>query len=203
MNFLKIKLLVIAAVIFASSSAFASYSYNIDVNTSSVVGQNGYIDLTMTTNSNNIATAKTSNFSADPSFSFGGTPVLTGNASGLLANNNVSITTSSSVMYSDYFQAVTFGNDINFNLLLSGAPSSGTAFTLAFYNSDQSAALFSTTDPSTGTGAATQLNFTANGVDVLTTSNETTVTPTPIPAAVYLLGSGLMGLAGIRRRNQK
>lgn len=27
------------------------------------------------------------------------------------------------------------------------------------------------------------------------------VTPTPIPAAVYLLGSGLLGLAGIRRRN--
>ena len=27
-------------------------------------------------------------------------------------------------------------------------------------------------------------------------------TPTPIPAAAWLLGSGLMGLAGIRRRKQ-
>jgi hypothetical protein len=29
------------------------------------------------------------------------------------------------------------------------------------------------------------------------------VTPTPIPAAAWLLGSGLMGLAGIRRRKDK
>jgi hypothetical protein len=29
------------------------------------------------------------------------------------------------------------------------------------------------------------------------------VTPTPIPAAAWLLGSGLMGLAGIRRRKEK
>jgi hypothetical protein len=27
------------------------------------------------------------------------------------------------------------------------------------------------------------------------------VTPTPIPAAAWLLGSGLLGLIGIRRRN--
>jgi len=31
-------------------------------------------------------------------------------------------------------------------------------------------------------------------------SNSTTATPTPIPAAAWLLGSGLMGLAGLRRK---
>jgi hypothetical protein len=29
------------------------------------------------------------------------------------------------------------------------------------------------------------------------------VTPTPIPAAAWLLGSGLLGLVGIRRRKEK
>jgi len=30
-----------------------------------------------------------------------------------------------------------------------------------------------------------------------------TIRPVPIPAAVWLLGSGLLGLAGIRRRFRK
>jgi hypothetical protein len=32
-------------------------------------------------------------------------------------------------------------------------------------------------------------------------ASEASATPTPIPAAAWLLGSGLMGLVGIRRRN--
>ncbi|HUJ16751.1 MAG TPA: VPLPA-CTERM sorting domain-containing protein [Nitrospirota bacterium] len=31
-------------------------------------------------------------------------------------------------------------------------------------------------------------------------ASQANVTPTPIPAVAWLLGSGLMGLAGIRRR---
>ncbi len=41
-------------------------------------------------------------------------------------------------------------------------------------------------------------------VATITTSSNgaTTVTTTPIPAAFYLMGSGLMGLVGLRRRNK-
>lgn len=40
-----------------------------------------------------------------------------------------------------------------------------------------------------------------NGVTITTSADgSSTVTATPIPAAFYLMGSGLMGLVGLRRR---
>jgi hypothetical protein len=46
-----------------------------------------------------------------------------------------------------------------------------------------------------------KLEFTSNGYYVL--DNFTTAAPVPIPAAVWLLGSGLIGLVGLRRRYGK
>jgi hypothetical protein len=42
----------------------------------------------------------------------------------------------------------------------------------------------------TGSGATLALSFTGNGAPP----------PVPLPAAVWLLGSGLLGLAGVARR---
>jgi hypothetical protein len=74
---------------------------------------------------------------------------------------------------------------------------------------------------STGTGSVSQaLYFWANGnttvvgdktgtlaATIVTNANGSTTitaatTPTPIPAAFYLMGSGLLGLVGLRRRNK-
>ena len=49
-------------------------------------------------------------------------------------------------------------------------------------------------------GFATTVDLNANGAVVNNLSSQVAVAATPIPAAVWLLGSGLMGLAGIRRR---
>jgi len=54
-----------------------------------------------------------------------------------------------------------------------------------------------TNDPN---GFATTIDLNSNGAVVNNLSNQTSVAQTPIPAAGWLLGSGLMGLAGIRRR---
>lgn len=196
MNFLKIKLLVIAVVMFAASSAFASYTFDIDVNTHSMNGVTGFIDLTMNSQDIKIATATTQSFSSDASFI--GTPIYTADASGLLADNSARISTSLSGQTSDYFHQVTFGDKIHFQLTLDSAPNN--TFALAFYNADQSAALFTTDSFS---GSAVQFNMTDAGVEVVNTSLETQVTPTPIPAAFWLLGSGLAGFAGLKRRKQK
>jgi hypothetical protein len=40
-----------------------------------------------------------------------------------------------------------------------------------------------------------------NQLGIIVANND--ITPTPIPAAVYLLGSGLMGLLGFRRKDKK
>ena len=45
MKFMKIKLLIIAVIMFAASSAFASLSYDVTVDTSSLNGTSGYLYL--------------------------------------------------------------------------------------------------------------------------------------------------------------
>ncbi len=54
--------------------------------------------------------------------------------------------------------------------------------------------------------APTNARLTYNGVAVLTAetfTNKAVVSPVPIPATAYLLGAGLLGLVGIRRRTVK
>ena len=200
MNFLKIKLLVIALIMFAASSAFASYSFNVDVNTSALIGQTGYIDLQMNPdNTSNIATATTSNFASDVTFV--GAPAYMGNASGQLSDNTLTISTAGTAQSNDYFHQATFGNALHFQLNLDGLPSN--TFALSFYKDDGLGGYTSIFSTDSVSGAAAMIDLTANGAVVNVTSSETTVSPTPIPAAAWLLGSGLMGLAGIRRRNQK
>jgi hypothetical protein len=54
-----------------------------------------------------------------------------------------------------------------------------------------------TTDPN---GFATTIDVNPNGAVVTNNSGVVTANATPIPAAAWLLGSGLMGLVGIRRK---
>ncbi len=191
MRLLNIRLLVITVMMFAASSAFASFSYDFNVDTSSVSGQSGYIDLQFNPgiNSAGAASAAITNFVSDSSIV--GVAALTGGAAGQLPSV---VTINNTSGYNDYFQAVTFGNTTNFALNLSGA--TGNSFALAFLNSTQTAALL--TNDTSGNGYATTVDLTPNGPVVTNLSSQVTVTP--IPAAAWLLGSGLMGLVGIRRK---
>lgn len=58
-----------------------------------------------------------------------------------------------------------------------------------------------TTTQKTGVLAAI-ITTNADGSTVITSSTPAPVTSTPIPAAMYLMGSGLLGLVGMRRRNK-
>jgi hypothetical protein len=51
------------------------------------------------------------------------------------------------------------------------------------------------------TAATTDITFIGQNNDSVFHLNNVDVTPTPIPAAFWLLGSGLAGLVGIRRRS--
>ncbi len=52
-------------------------------------------------------------------------------------------------------------------------------------------------------GVDASFNKYIDNTNIFSVMNEANATPTPIPAAAWLLGSGLAGLAGVRRRMQK
>jgi len=190
MKLLNIKLLVIAVMMFAASSAFADFSYNFNVDTSSLNGQAGYIDLQFNPGiGNGAASAAITNFTSDAAL---GAAVLTGAVTGTLP---AAVTISNTTGYNDYFQALTFGSNTNFALNLSGA--SGNSFYLSFLDSTGNNPVLTNDQVN---GYATVIDVNANGAAVTNNSNQVTVTATPIPAAAYLFGSGLMGLVGIRRK---
>jgi hypothetical protein len=183
------KLRVVAAIMFAATSAFADYSYNFDVNTSSISGQTGYLELQFNPGLNSgTASAVVSNFTSDAAI---GASILTGGVTGALPG---AVTINNTTGWNDYFQAVTFGNGAHFSLNLAG--NADNSFGLSFYGADGVTPLL-TSDPS---GFATTIDMTANGAVINSNSSQVTVAATPIPAAAWLFGSGLMGLAGIRRK---
>lgn len=186
-----IKLLVVAVIMFAATSAFASYSYDFDVNTSSVSGQTGYIELQFNPGlSSGAANAVVTNFTSDAALS--GAPIITGDATGALPST---VALNNTTAWNDYFQAVTFGNTVRYSLNLSGA--AGNSFALSFYGADGTTPLL-TNDLTYGYAATVDLN--SNGAVVNNLSNQVSVAQTPVPAAAWLLGSGLTAMFGIRRR---
>lgn len=196
MKLFKIKLFVIAAIMLASSSAFASFSYDITINTSSLATTAGSLDFQFNSgnNSQGAAVATISNFYTNGSLL---AAYPTGDVTGTLPST---VAIGNTNGYNDYFQTKTFGSTVSFDLTLSGNPGSLFSF-YVFSNTDGTLAAL-TNDATNGIAFTIETNQDGTAT-VINNSAETTVTPTPIPAAVYLLGSGLMGLVGIRRKKQK
>jgi hypothetical protein len=202
MNFLKIKLLVVAIVMFAASSAFASLSYNVSVDTSSLNNTDGYLYFQYDPINAADSIATVSAFSGgtlaiapDTTNTLGGSTGTLTTGAGTVAFNTVNSTT-------DYNHGIHFGNTTNFLLSFSNpaanVPAGGSStFSLSLFQDNLGSApllngtLFTLSLMNDGT-ATTQI-----------LANEANVTSTPIPAAAWLLGSGLMGLVGLRRKQQK
>jgi len=176
---------------FAATSAFADYSFNFNVDTSSLNGQAGYMDLQFNPGISSVAaSAAITNFISDAAL---GAVITAGSVTGTLP---AAVTINNTTGFNDYFQAVTFGNSINFALDLSAAPGVGSSFALAFVDPTQTIPLLTNDQVN---GIATRIDVGPNGAVVTNNSNQVNVA-TPIPAAAYLFGSGLMGLVGIRRK---
>jgi hypothetical protein len=193
MKLLKIKLLIMAAmavITFAANSAFASYSYDFNVDTSSLNGQTGYVELQFNPGLNpGVANATISNFSSDATL---GSTVVTGSVTGALPGT---VTINNTAGWNDYYQQVTFGSNVQFALNLSSTANN--SFALSFYGADGFTPLL-TND--TTNGFATTIDVNANGTVVNNLSNQVAVAATPIPAAALLFGTGLLGLVGVRRK---
>ncbi|RNC65608.1 MAG: VPLPA-CTERM sorting domain-containing protein [Desulfuromonadales bacterium] len=200
MNFLKIKLLVIAIVMFAASSAFAALSYDVTIDTSFLNNTNGYLYFQYGGLNAVDSTATLHAFTGGTLAAANSTAVVDGTAvSGTLPGTVVFANTNGT---NDYNHGITFGSNLKFSLAFAAPAFGGTSggsstFSLGLFQDETgqtsllNGTLFTIDLNNDGTAAAQVL------------SNEATVTPTPIPAAAWLLGSGLMGLVGIRRRKEK
>jgi len=206
MKFIKIKLLVIAVIMFAASSAFASLSYNVSVDTSSLNNLDGYLYFQYIPVSAANSTATVSSFVTD------GTLAVDSDTSSIVNGSAVTGTLPDNVVFAntnginDYNHAIHFGTSFNFSLLFSdpafgGQAGGSSTFSLGLFDASLTP-LLNVNDP---VNAGTLFTVSLVNDGTATTqimANEASATPTPIPAAAWLLGSGLMGLAGLRRRGK-
>lgn len=201
MKLMKLKLLIVALVLLVANSAFAALSYNVSIDTSSLNGTDGYLYFQYAPFVDAISsTATISGFTGGTLASANDTVnIIDGSAvTGMLPGSVVFGNTSQSAT-NDYNHAIHFGNSLSFlvsfnNYLPAGQTGSST-FSLGLFQDAQ--------------GSAALLGGTLFTIDLLNDgstsstiiANQASATPTPIPAAFWLLGSGLAGLAGIRRRS--
>lgn len=196
MKFLRIKIFVAAFVMFTCTSAFASFSYDFNINTASVAGQTGYIELqfnplnpTWGDSSWGAASAMITNWASDA-------VLRSSTVTGAVTGSFPAVTINNTSQLNRYFQLVTFGNFAKFSLNLTSADAD--EFRLSFWDTNRITPLL-TTDQTYG--AATIIDvFTMNANIVLNLSNQVTVSPVPLPGAIWLFGSGLVGLIGLKRK---
>ena len=205
MKLLKVKLLVVAALMLVATSAFASFSYDVNVDTTLLAGDTGYLYLQYTTINNAVAsTATVSNFVTNGTLAPANDTVDTVNSTFVSGTLPGSVVFANGASVNDYNHAITFGTSLNFLVTVASAPTTGSGvstFSLGLFADPYGTTpLINLADPNVaGTGVAINLNN--NGTTSAQSLDATaTATPTPIPAAFWLLGSGLAGLAGRRKK---
>jgi hypothetical protein len=181
-------------------------TYQVTVDTSTLSGTTGYVDLQF--NPGTIAApgaqAALSSFGGPTLISNDPQTGATGSVTGALPGPLVF---SNTTQYNDFFQAVTFGTTTSFNVNFTGAfttasSGSNTTFSLSFYDATGTNPIF-TTDPS-GFGSILRMDLApGGGITTFNTAiipSAVSVAAVPVPAAVVLFGSGLVGLLGWQRK---
>jgi hypothetical protein len=206
MNFLKIKLLVIALIMFAASSAFASLGYDVTVDTSSLFGQSGYLYLQYIGANAASSTSTVSNFTTDGTLALSPSAGYFNGSAGTLTTGAVTLSSGGTIEGTDYNHGITFGNTVSFLVSFPSLASGGTTggvstFSLGLYSDASGITPLLNINGGNYAGTVALVNLMNDGTtSAQSLDSTTTATPTPIPAAAWLLGSGLMGLVGLRRK---
>ncbi len=192
----------------AVSASAAPITYDVTINTSSVAGTTGSLDLnfnpgSLTTQS---ASLQILGFSSDGFLA--GSPELTGDISGTLPST---VTFDNGTGYNDYFEGFTYGSILSFDVSLygpalsspDGLSTSGSTFAFSMFSDAAGTIPVLTTD--TTDGFAFIVNVNLNGSTTVTNySDQTTVGPQanviPEPGTLLLVATGLTILMLIHRR---
>jgi hypothetical protein len=174
--------------ILTPESAYADLIFNFSVDTSSLSGQNGFLDFQFNPGD---SSALSANATVTLFQTTGGIlqqpALLTGDASGSLPGT---LTLDNGTVYNDAFQGLIFGNSFAFTLTLSGPAidtpggTVGSAFALSLYAADGITPLL-TTDPN-GSIATIDLNSNGTGTPESFPQSPTDNTPA---ASVTALGA--------------
>jgi hypothetical protein len=171
----------------------------VSIDTSSLATQDGYLYFQYVPVDAANSTATVYGFTSD------GT--LAGSSSAAVDDSAVTGQLPSSVIFAntnginDYNHGIHFGNTITYQLSFSDLGSGGisggsSTFSLGLFSDENGLNPLLTTDGTLYT--ISLMNDGTASTQIL--ANQATVTPTPIPAAAWLFGSGLMGLIGLRRK---
>lgn len=206
---LKTTLLFIALLLGGVGSAMADgLTYNVTVDTSSIVGTGGSLDFQF--NPGPLVT-QTANLQIQSFTSSGtlGSPMLSGDVGGALPGT---VSFDNGGGYNDYFTGFTYGSALSFLVNLygpavtspDGISTSGSRFAFSMFSDPGGTVPVLTSDLTDGYALTGDINL--DGTATITNySSQLTVTSpvtaTPEPSTLLLLGSGLASLGFLRRRS--
>lgn len=188
-------LLLICAVL-GSNPALAQV-FQVTVDTRSIAGTTGYVDFQLNPADLSAPEVGASILDWAGSITLLGAPIVEGSVTGSLPET---VQLGNSTAFNDYFHEVEFGDTISFLVEFTGnspLPASlGTSFALALYGADAVSPLLS--DDISGSLIRFELASGDPSYQAFTSLAQ--VTPVPLPAAAWLLLSGLTGLISVSRR---
>ena len=199
-----VKLFIIAIALFAANSAFAALSYSVSVDTSFLTNySNTYLYYSFGPGFTETTPAASVTVSGLSGVSLVGVDYAYGALNGGTPSNSLTLNNTSSDGIAPsgvIYQANNFSSILSYNFNFTGGqvtgyPQSANVFSFGMFSKDDTGGYIPVL---TEDGLLFTMALNTNGTATSEIFSDK-VTVTPIPGAVWLFGSGLIGLVGIRR----